>query len=125
MAAISNFVKNDVKWQTEKPYIYAGPERGFPTTNMAYEEGSLNLLDIRSVPQNKRPTVDSHGFCYAFHNSKELPALQELDEQASKPYGNEMAVFLKALLGAEKVIPVQVRVCWLHYPIPSVIQFRV
>ena len=116
MAAIANFVKRDDRYKTEKPYLYHGPvQKGFPDSNLIYEESPLSLTDLRTVPDFK-PTVESHGFCFIENKSKELPTL--IDESNSQPYAMEMAGVLKKLLNATLVLPVQTRVCFFLSSLP-------
>ena len=122
MAAIANFVKDSDLYKTVKPYIYYGPELSIPSSNLALQESSLSLTDLRTVSDFK-PTIESHGFCFIENKSKELPTIT--DESTSQPYAIEMTQVLKKLLGATIVIPVQTRVCfpifWLFfilYPLP-------
>ena len=107
MAAFGNFVKDDGRYKTVKPYIYYGPDKGFPNSNLALKESPLSLIDLRTVPEFK-PTIESHGFCFIENESEELPKLT--NENDSQPYVMEMAKVLKKLLGATLAIPVQTRV---------------
>ncbi|MCJ1323144.1 hypothetical protein MMC15_008497 [Xylographa vitiligo] len=106
MAAIANFVKDSDLYKTVKPYIYYGPELSIPSSNLALQESSLSLTDLRTVSDFK-PTIESHGFCFIENKSKELPTIT--DESTSQPYAIEMTQVLKKLLGATIVIPVQTR----------------
>ena len=121
MEAKGNFVNDDGRYKTEKPYIYHGPDLGFPSTNLILKEGPLkSLTDLRTLPDFK-PTMESQGFCFIENKSKELPALT--DESNSKPYAIEMAGALEKLLGATKVIPVHVAVSFLYLSYHSCFSF--
>lgn len=123
MAAIAQFVNDDDgRYKTEKPYIYHGPDLGFPSSNLTLKESPLSLTDLRNVP-DFRPTVETLGFCFIEHKSKELPTVT--DESNSKAYALEMTKVLKEVLGASIVFPVQTRVWFLspilHLPLFSIV----
>ncbi|RYP37146.1 hypothetical protein DL768_010899 [Monosporascus sp. mg162] len=115
-AIYGRFVNNDDnRYSLEKPYIYHGPDLGFPSTNLAFKEAPLNsLTDLRNVPDSQRPTIETHGFCFIANESKELGKVT--DENDSQPYAKEMAEVLRKLLGASKVVPVHTAYLRINCP---------
>lgn len=108
MACISYFMDDSSLYQKVKPYVYYGPDVGFPKDNITKKEAALSLTDVRTLSDGK-PSVDSHGFGFIEHTSKELPNVT--DDATAKPYAAEMAELLKDLLGATTVVPLHSRVC--------------
>lgn len=108
MVGFTSYIEDSEVFKTEKPYRYSGPAiEGFKTSNISQPQMEMPLTDIRTLPDFK-PTLDSHGFCFTDHKSKELPDLR--DESNSQPYADEMAEFLKEMTNAETVFPFNTRV---------------
>lgn len=82
------YIKDRELFQSEKPYQYTGPDTRVLARNFENPLMEIQLTDMRTVPDFK-PTLDSHGFCFVEHKSKELPTLA--DESNSQPYSDEMA----------------------------------
>lgn len=109
MVGYTGYIEDSELFKTEKPYRYAGPDKGFPKINFEQKEREMPLTDIRTVPDFK-PTLDSHGFCFVENKSAELPTLT--DETNSQPYADEMAELLKGMTNAHTVFAVNTRVCY-------------
>lgn len=108
MVGFTTYIEDSELFKTEKPYRYSGPAiEGFEISNISQPQMEMPLTDIRTLPDFK-PTIDSHGFCFAEHKSKELPGL--VDESNSQAYADEMAEFLKGMTNAETVFPFNTRV---------------
>lgn len=107
MTAVTNFVDDNGRYDSVKPYIYSGPEAGLPGTNLVFTEAPLTLTDIREVAEPNKVSVKTHGFEFLRNKSKELPNIT--DESNSQGYAQEMAELLKEVLGATKVVPLHAR----------------
>jgi hypothetical protein len=108
------FVNNeDGRYSKEKPYIYHGPDMGFPQTNLVFKPAPLNsLTDLRNLPVAERPKIETHGFCLIENQSEALKHMND-DTDTQPAYANEMAEVLTDILGATKVVPVHTAVCSL------------
>ncbi|KAJ4419215.1 hypothetical protein N0V82_005122 [Gnomoniopsis sp. IMI 355080] len=86
-----------------KPYIWRGPPLSeLPISNAKFEEKPLNLTDVRTLAEEDKPTVNSHGFCFVTHKSQFVADVHH-DNDAG-PYVEEMADYLKEFLGVDTVI---------------------
>lgn len=92
-----------------KPYIWRGPPLPeLPTSNAKFEEKPLNLTDVRTLAEEYKPTVNSHGFCFVTHKSKFVADVH--DDNDAGPYVEEMEDYLKEFLGVDTVIGYNARV---------------
>lgn len=95
-----------------KPYIWRGPPLAeLPISNAKFEEKPLNLTDVRTLAEEDKPKVDTHGFCFVSNKSKFVSDIHNDDDAA--PYVGEMADYLKNFLGVETVIGFNARVRWI------------
>lgn len=105
MAAIAPFLADSDLFNVEKPYTYNERGLGQPKTNISKEEQTLCIIDLRCLPEQDQPTLESHGLCVVKQKSAELDKV--VDVASSQSYAMEMSQLVKDLLGATKVIPVQ------------------
>lgn len=92
-----------------KPYIWRGPVLPeLPISNAEFEEKPLNLTDVRTLAEEDKPKVDSHGFCFVSHKSKFVADVHNDNDAAQ--YVEEMADYLQEFLGVETVIGFNARV---------------
>lgn len=103
MAGYTTFIQEDETLKDEKPYSWFGPGTSIPSTNFTKKETCLTLVDVRSLPDSKQPTLDSHGFCFLKHWSKDLQTLNE-DPKIYQPYVDEVAVWLKTVMPRASLI---------------------
>lgn len=109
MTAISNHMVEDDAHKEAKPYIWRGPVLPeLPISNARFEEKPLNLTDVRTLAEEDKPKVDTHGFCFVNHKSKTVADVHNDNDAA--PYVDEMTEFLKQFLGVETVIGFNARV---------------
>lgn len=109
MAAISNHMIEDDIHKEAKPYIWRGPVLPeLPISNAKFEEKPLNLTDVRTLAEEDKPKVDTHGFTFVNHKSKTVADVHNDNDAA--PYVDEMVEFLKEFLGVETVIGFNARV---------------
>lgn len=111
MTAISNHMVEDNAHKEAKPYIWRGPPLPeLPISNAKFEEKPLNLTDVRTLTEEDKPKVDTHGFCFVNHKSETVADVHNDNDAA--PYVDEMVEFLKKFLGVETVIGFNARVRW-------------
>jgi hypothetical protein len=96
------------QYEHVKPYIAAIPSAsdGFPATNLEWDERDAQVADIR--PHIDDFKLDSCGFQVVPHTSK-YKGIVAMDDVEG--YQRETEGFLTELLGAEKVICYEFKVC--------------
>lgn len=97
------------RYQHEKPYFYSGPlapEEEAQRTNLAYDEHTMVVKDIRGHEQEL--DVEKHGFAFVSHHSG--IDLSSRSEEGTHAYINETCSLMQDILDAERVICYDFRV---------------
>lgn len=111
MTAYARFLDHDDAHKEAKPYIWRGPAvPGLPASNAELKERALDLTDVRTLAEEAKPTLDTHGFTFIQHQSKTLSQIGK-DEQHYGLHMAEMEEFVKSYLGVDTVIGYNAKVC--------------
>lgn len=110
MVAVANFIINDpVLFSKEKPYIWRGPPIAeLPVSNAKFEEKTIDLIDVRTLPEDRKPKLETHGFYFIEHKSKTLD--KTTGDHNAAFYVAEMEKYLIEILRVNECIGYNARV---------------